>query len=102
MSETHERPRQYKQRTRGARKTFVGKVVSTKMAKTITVEIERTEMHRKYKKYIRTHSKVYAHDEQEQAKEGDIVQVIEGRPTSKLKRFHLVSVVHQQQQQAGS
>lgn len=91
MSETRER--QYKERPRGARKAFVGKVVSTKMAKTITVEIERTEMHQKYKKYIRQHSKVYAHDENEQAKTGDIVKVIEGRPTSKLKRFHLLSVV---------
>ncbi len=90
--------RQYKSGERGSRKALIGKVVSTKMAKTIAVEIERTEMHAKYKKYIRQHTKVYAHDEQGTAGVGDIVRVIEGRPTSKMKRFHLLEVL----QKAGS
>ena len=86
--------RQYKSGERGSRKALIGKVVSTKMAKTIAVQIERTEMHAKYKKYIRQHTKVYAHDEKGAAAEGDIVRVVEGRPTSKLKRFHLLEVLH--------
>lgn len=88
-----ERARQYKSAERGARKTLVGKVVSTRMAKTIAVEIERTEKHAKYEKYIRRHTKVYAHDEKGEASEGDVVRIVEGRATSKLKRFHLVGVV---------
>jgi len=78
---------------RGQRKVLEGVVVSTKMAKTAVVSIERMEQHRKYKKYIRRHSKVYAHDEQGTAKVGDFVRVVECRPMSKLKRFRLLGVV---------
>lgn len=87
------RERQYADPKRGQRKTHTGVVLANKMAKTITVSIERTEMHRKYKKYVRQHSKVYAHDENEQAKVGDVVQVTECRPMSKLKRFRLAGIV---------
>lgn len=87
------RERQYAKQEPGQRRILVGTVIANKMAKTATVQIERTEMHPKYKKYIRKHSKVYAHDPKGLAKPGDLVRIIEARPTSKLKRFALVDVV---------
>ena len=92
MAETS-RERQYKSTERGQRRILLGTVSTNKMSKTITVLIERTERHRKYKKYIRRHSKVYAHDAKELAKPGDKVKIVECRPFSKLKRFALVEVV---------
>ena len=92
MAETS-RERQFKSQNRGQRRVLLGTVGTNKMSKTITVMIERTERHRKYKKYIRRHSKVYAHDPKELAKPGDKVKIVECRPFSKLKRFALVSVV---------
>jgi len=77
---------------RGQRKVLEGVVVSTKMDKTAVVSIERMEKHGKYKKYIRRHSKVYAHDESNKASVGDLVTVVECRAMSKLKRFRLVDV----------
>jgi small subunit ribosomal protein S17 len=78
---------------RGQRKVLEGVVISSKMAKTAVVSIERMEKHGKYAKYIRRHSKIYAHDENETAKEGDLVRVVECRAMSKLKRFRLIDVV---------
>ncbi len=92
MAETT-RERQYKAPNPGQRRVLTGTVIPNKMSKTISVTIERTEMHKKYKKYIRQHSKVYAHDEAEKAKVGDLVRVIECRPKSKLKRFALLDVL---------
>jgi small subunit ribosomal protein S17 len=94
MSETQEqtREREYHTPTRGRRRTVTGIVVSTKMAKTLVVQISRTEKHKKYHKYIRQHSKVYAHDAKELAKVGDEVKVMECRPLSKTKRFTLLEV----------
>ena len=62
-------------RTRGQRKVFQGKVVSTKMAKTITVECSYLRKHPKYGKYIKSYTKLKAHDEEQKAKEGDVVEV---------------------------
>jgi len=87
------RERQYSQATRGEPRVLHGTVVSTKGAKTLTVSIERRFRHAKYGKYIRRHSKVYAHDEHGAAGEGDYVKVVECRPMSKLKRFRLSQVV---------
>lgn len=78
---------------RGRRKVLEGVVISSKMTKTAVVSVERMEKHAKYAKYIRRHSKVYAHDENETAKVGDLVRVVECRATSKLKRFRLVEVL---------
>lgn len=75
------------------RKTRVGVVVSDKMNKTITVEVERRVPHPRFKKIIRMTSKFYAHDEQEQAKIGDKVLISETRPISKLKRWNLEEVL---------
>jgi small subunit ribosomal protein S17 len=73
-------------------KTRVGVVVSDKMTKTIVVEVERRVPHPQFKKIVRKTSKFYAHDESEQAKEGDKVLIAETRPLSKLKRWELVEV----------
>jgi small subunit ribosomal protein S17 len=75
------------------RKTRVGVVVSDKMNKTITVEVERRVPHPRFKKIIRMTSKFYAHDEKEEAKIGDKVLISETRPISKLKRWNLEEVL---------
>jgi small subunit ribosomal protein S17 len=71
----------------------VGQVVSTKMAKTIVVEVGRRVPHPIYKRIISKRKKFYAHDEQGQARMGDIVRIIECRPLSKLKHWTLGEVV---------
>ena len=71
----------------------VGSVVSSKMAKTIVVEVIRRVPHPLYKRIISKRRKFYAHDEQGQAKVGDVVRIIECRPLSKLKRWQLKEVL---------
>jgi small subunit ribosomal protein S17 len=71
----------------------VGVVVSNKADKTITVLVERKERHPLYGKYVRKSTKLYAHDEANQCKEGDTVSIVETRPLSKQKRFRLVEVI---------
>ena len=71
----------------------VGQVVSTKMAKTIVVEVTRRVQHRLYKRIIKKNNKFYAHDEAQTAKVGDTVRIIESRPLSKLKRWTLADVI---------
>lgn len=81
------------EKTQGVRKSRVGVVVSDKMNKTIVVEVERRVPHPKYKKIVRMTSKFYAHDEKEEAKEGDKVRIVETRPISKLKCWCLAEVL---------
>ncbi len=69
------------------KRIFVGKVVSDKRDKTVTVEVTRIMMHPKYKKYIKRRKKFHAHDEDNSCKVGDIVKIIESRPISKTKRW---------------
>jgi small subunit ribosomal protein S17 len=71
----------------------VGQVVSTKMQKTIVVEVIRRVPHPIYKRIVTKRKKFYAHDETETAKTGDIVRIMESRPMSKLKRWALADVV---------
>ena len=78
---------------RNSRRMIQGVVASTSMDKTITVRVERLFKHPKYKKYIRKHSKVHAHDQANDAQIGDTVEVMECRPLSKSKRWRLVRVV---------
>ena len=78
---------------RNLRKTRVGKVVSNKMDKTIVVAIEDHVKHPLYKKIVKKTYKLKAHDENNVAKEGDIVRIMETRPLSATKRFRLVEVV---------
>jgi small subunit ribosomal protein S17 len=77
---------------KGAR-TLTGKVVSSKMDKTIAVEIERLIKHARYGKYIRRTTKLLAHDENSEAGEGDVVTISPCRPLSRRKSWKLVSVV---------
>jgi len=71
----------------------VGLVVSTKMEKTIVVEVEMRKAHPKYKRIIRSNKKFYAHDEENSAHVGDMVRIRESRPLSKLKRWNLEEII---------
>jgi small subunit ribosomal protein S17 len=71
----------------------VGNVVSTKMQKTIVVEIEMRKAHPKYKRVMKSNKKFYAHDEQNSARVGDVVRIRETRPLSKLKRWTLEEII---------
>lgn len=75
------------------RKARVGIVVSNKATKTLTVAVERRVAHALYGKQVARTKKYYAHDEREEAREGDIVRIIEARPLSKSKRWRLVEIV---------
>ena len=75
------------------RKTVIGEVVSTKMNKTIEVEVTRTFPHRLYRRVMSRSKKFYAHDEQNTAHVGDFVEIEETRPLSKLKRWRLKEVI---------
>ncbi len=92
MSNTQPNP-QMDTQVRNSRKVIQGIVSGAKADKTITVTVERRFQHPKYRKFIRRHVKVYAHDEDNLAVEGDTVEVAECRPLSKLKRWRLVRVV---------
>jgi small subunit ribosomal protein S17 len=75
------------------KRTFIGKVVSDKMDKTIVVNIERQVRHKLYKKYIRVSKKFKAHDANNECREGDWVRIVECRPYSKTKTWMLEEIV---------
>lgn len=75
------------------RKSRVGRVVSTKMDKSILVTIERRVPHPLYKKYFRRTTKLMVHDEKKEAGVGDTVRIMETRPLSKQKRWRLVAIL---------
>ncbi|PIU42392.1 MAG: 30S ribosomal protein S17 [Candidatus Omnitrophica bacterium CG07_land_8_20_14_0_80_42_15] len=75
------------------RKEKIGIVISDKMTKTISVQVERTVRHPHYGKVIRKCSTFKAHDEKNDAKEGDTVRIEETRPLSKTKRWRLVEIL---------
>jgi small subunit ribosomal protein S17 len=81
------------QTPQGHKNEKVGEVVSTKMSKTIVVEVTRRVPHPVYKRIVSKRKKFYAHDEAESAKVGDIVRIIEARPMSRLKRWQLGDVL---------
>jgi len=76
-----------------AERTLTGKVTSNKMDKTIAVQIERLVKHPKYGKYIRRTTKLLAHDENRECKEGDMVSIAPCRPLSRRKSYRLVRVL---------
>jgi small subunit ribosomal protein S17 len=78
---------------RGRRKVRTGVVVSDKMDKTVLVRIDRQVTHSLYHKTVRRSSKLSAHDEENDAHEGDTVRVMETRPVSKSKRWRVVEIV---------
>lgn len=78
---------------RNARKVYQGRVVSDKMDKTITIVIDTYKSAPIYGKRVKYSKKYYAHDENNEAKTGDTVQIMETRPLSAKKRFRLVKIV---------
>lgn len=74
-------------------RTVSGRVVSNKMDKSITVLVERLVKHPVYGKYIKKSTKLYAHDENNQCQEGDVVTIASCRPISKNKAWKLVEIV---------
>jgi len=80
-------------KTDSHRNEKIGYVRSTKMAKTIIVEVMMKRAHAKYKRVIAKSKKFYAHDEQNTARTGDVVRIVETRPLSKLKRWRLAEVI---------
>jgi len=82
---------------RKPRKDLVGQVVSDKMDRTVTISIERTFQHPKYKKIVKKTSKIWAHDAENECKTGDKVRVMSTRPLSKLKRWRVVEILKRAQ-----
>ncbi|MCL1864887.1 MAG: 30S ribosomal protein S17 [Spirochaetes bacterium] len=76
-----------------SRKQLIGKVTSTKMDKTIVVEIENLVMHPLYKKSVKRTKKLKSHDEKNECSVGDIVRIEESRPLSKDKRHRLIEII---------
>ena len=74
-------------------RTVIGTVTSNKMDKTIVVQVEYKVKHEKYGKYVRRFSKMYAHDEENACRMGDLVLIKQSRPLSKTKRWNLVEVL---------
>lgn len=79
-------------------KALEGVVISTKMQKTISVEMERMELHPKYKKYVRRNVRFKVHDEKGEAKDGDVVRFVQTRPISRTKNWRLVAIVSRARQ----
>jgi small subunit ribosomal protein S17 len=80
-------------RSRGIRKREIGIVVSDKMDKTITIQVERKIQHPIYKKYIKRYTTYKAHDEENACKAGDKVMIVESRPLSKTKRWMVKQII---------
>ena len=80
---------------RNKRKVREGRVISSRMDRTIVVAVERRFRHPRYEKIIRRTSKLYAHDDKNECGIGDKVKVMESRPVSKLKRWRLVQVLEE-------
>jgi small subunit ribosomal protein S17 len=98
MSQPTSTPEQPEPRTR--RKTEIGTVTSDKMNKTRRVEVERLVPHPKYGKFLKRRTVCHAHDEGNATHVGDIVEIMETRPLSKLKRWRIVRIVRPGAQQA--
>ncbi len=93
MDETTNQEAPAGQAARGTRKTRVGQVLSSRMSKTIVVQTVTRVPHATFGKIVKQKKKFYAHDEENKAKAGDTVRIMETRPMSKLKRWRLVEVV---------
>lgn len=83
---------------REGRKTLVGRVLSNKMDKTIVVNVTRTRRHALYGKVVKLNKKFKAHDENNEAKIGDTVKIIESRPLSKEKRWVMTEILERAHQ----
>ncbi|SRR6266849_1864415 len=87
--------------TQGRRATKIGEVVSTKMAKTIVVQVSMKKAHPLYRRVVAKAKKFYAHDEENTAHVGDFVEIEETRPMSRLKRWKLKNIVRRAKLVAG-
>jgi len=76
-----------------AKRTIEGRVVSNKMLKTVTVLLERQVQHPLYGKVVRRSTKLHAHDEKGECKEGDLVRIVECAPLSKTKNWRVIEVI---------
>ncbi len=76
-----------------AKRALMGRVISNKMDKTITVLVERRVKHPLYKKYIIRSTKLHAHDEENACRPGDVVRIVSCRPISKTKHWRLLEIV---------
>ncbi len=76
----------------GFKRTLRGQVVSDASSKSIVVRVQRRFKHPIYSKFVTTSKKYHAHDEENKAKKGDVVTIIESRPFSKLKKWELISI----------
>ena len=81
------------QKPRSERKTARGVVMSNKMDKTLVVQVNRKVRHPIYEKFVSKRTKLYAHDEKGEASLGDIVEIVQTRPMSKLKRWRLLRII---------
>jgi len=93
MSEVATAPQETPAVSRAQRKTKIGKVVSNKMQKSVVISVERQIKHPLYGKYVKKTSTFMAHDENNDAKEGDTVLIMETRPLSARKRWRLVEII---------
>lgn len=78
---------------KSGRRVLEGLVVSSKMEKSITVKVTRTVRHPRYNKFVKKHEKYHAHDEKSLSKLGDVVSIVESRPTSKTKKWRIKEVL---------
>ena len=93
MSEAAAAPEAQEESSHGARRRLIGRVRSDKMDKTVVVEVVRYKMHPMYKKYVKVRKRYQAHDEKNEYKVGDRVELIEHSPISKHKRFKVIRLV---------
>ena len=93
MAEVHKAEAQAAPEVSSHKTEKVGEVVSTKMQKTIVVQVSRRVPHPLYRRIVMKHKKFYVHDEQSTARVGDVVRIVECRPMSKLKRWRLGDVI---------
>jgi len=98
MSGTESTPQGPSPDARADRKIVRGQVTSDRMQKTRVVEVRRKVRHPLYEKYLSRRTRLYVHDEQNEAKVGDVVEIMQTRPLSRLKRWRLVRIVQRAQQ----
>jgi len=87
---------------RKKRRQVQGVVVSDRMNKTRVVLVGRQVKHRRYGKYVRQRTRLHAHDERNESREGDVVEIMETRPLSRMKRWRLVRVVRRKGERPGA
>jgi small subunit ribosomal protein S17 len=97
MAETEQNTAAATPPERGRRQVKVGRVVSSKMNKTVVVAVEETMTHRLYLRYMKKTKKFHAHDEENQCNVGDVVEIVSSRPLSKTKRWRVREIVKRAQ-----